>query len=103
MYASVFFCVKINVNIKATDAYYVMYLFEYFNSYIIKGECTMLMNQEEIYNQPQPRVGYAFVKPQGFAEPYAPMQGLERGTVFSALDIQMEKYGMQYDDLERNE
>jgi len=62
----------------------------------------MLISQEELYNQPQSRVGYAFVNPQSFTEPYEPEQALKRGTAFPMLDIPIERYGMQYDDSERN-
>lgn len=53
----------------------------------------MTITNEEI----MPRVGYAFVPMQSFADVYLPEDALMRGTIFAELDIPMEKYGKQYE------
>ncbi len=44
--------------------------------------------------QPIERVGYAYVPMQKFGEIYSPEQGLERGTIFSELDLPISVYGI---------
>lgn len=47
------------------------------------------------YEQTYMRVGYAFVPMQDFGQIYTPEEGLERGTMWPALNLPISVYGPQ--------